>query len=1000
MSRWFVLPAVIACAFVLAANPAPAQSGPGTTLVAALAEQLPIVAGIAPRARGRDLSLAALRGLVETASADERFGLELVLQAEHFGPLIREGLVVHDDSGDAPSSAQDIGSAVFSEQPGDRLEVEFATRSSADAGTTVQLCVDVFGDGDYDYGVGAYRTADGSWTLFAQAFEDGSARPIDVDFSFTAGLGYRVSLDYGDLPTPPEPDRPVRAGVQAWRSGRTGFDETPVATLGYAVNYALVLFLHLLETVPGIELRLAAALALANNNIYAAADVPTRDAILADMARHAGFYEELSVWQHETRTAYRLDDLPVVALTLWADRVRTEEYLSDGRLSLDEYREFVDSIDAYERIRRMAMEAGLYSRSMSQTAMRLEEYVVANQLYRASVAAYDEWHGLGTIDDDQWRSIRAEFSREVFALPHFGRVRAPDQNAWLNRQLSLWDEMGYFIGDCGTSTTMQLAFYRAAGIAPVSCQYYNAHDSMAYTHNFPCYYDPTRRLWTAYQRPRDSGTPLYLHLSKPQWHHALATYDWQVQGDAISCYTYPGERGTDSEIRRLLDTGITEEHFRELFLGSGGLKPGTFFGPGRGAAPRRPLDRDGDGISDAVELDYGLDPTAARSPDARRGASLVGEVTSRGGLSVGASPTLVPRLSLPRDEAALGSVLNTGLVVGRDAFLRGRFEVALVDASVRPGPLVVDVDLPAVGRLGVNLSTEAGTSLTGYTLVHHSPDGVRISVDPPPGRYRLGIYRIVGDAWTWQGELRFDVLRAAELPQSDGFAIRAPYPVWTGEGFDGAPISMDPAAGILELTSGEVVLDFVGATDDELAFSLMQGERWLEGFVRWERRDGGYRVWVGAPAAGEYRLFASLVEAGSWQAISEYRLYAPRGVELPRVGGGSRATSPYPILTADAIAAGVEYVGPVPGSVLLGPRGYSFSVRAPQRVELWHGLYRVRPTGWTLVEGASTGSREGEDLTIRVDGAGVPEPGRYAATFSFFTGGEWLYGGCVYVDVE
>lgn len=162
-----------------------------------------------------------------------------------------------------------------------------------------------------------------------------------------------------------------------------------------------------------------------------------------------------------------------------------------------------------------------------------------------------------------------------------------------------------------------MAFYRAAGIAPLSLQYIDAAEPAIYTHNFPAYCDPDFQRWLSEQEPVavvapgtvvDSTKQVYLHFMKPTWNfrNPVDRYDEPSRPGRIFATRYQGDAADIARIADFLATGWARDRFESVFMSNRTLEPGLFFTDETASAML--VDSDSDGLND---------PLDARSPGVR-----------------------------------------------------------------------------------------------------------------------------------------------------------------------------------------------------------------------------------------------------------------------------------------------------------------------------------------------------------------------------------------------
>lgn len=401
-------------------------------------------------------------------------------------------------------------------------------------------------------------------------------------------------------------------------------------------NHALELLNHLVASgtvIPGDTM--AAALALVNSSLFENGTAPVRSAIKEDLIAHYKLYREIVAWQKTWRIKYRLDRLPLLAQVCWADRKRRLD--RSDRLSLGLYREFIDSIENLSVVHRMvrALHPERYDR-LHALAGGLESHVKGMNIYRASMESLRKQEARKKKRPSKvYLDALREYQQGLYYRFYLGKKRRWDQFGWLNYQLPKIRQYGKYRGDCGTVTAMQMAWYRGAGIAPLSLQQ-RPVPSHIVGHNFPAYYDPFRNRWISVQYPAYEDVPMYLYISLPVLHYQRYNFFYRKTGEQYRLAYYPGELGSTAKVRSALQNGFPHAMLQQLQWGQDTLTPGLLINrftvpAGDADADRDQLlrddelrlglnpdnnDSDGDGRSDSWELEHGFDPRSASSPGA------------------------------------------------------------------------------------------------------------------------------------------------------------------------------------------------------------------------------------------------------------------------------------------------------------------------------------------------------------------------------------------------
>lgn len=376
-----------------------------------------------------------------------------------------------------------------------------------------------------------------------------------------------------------------------------------------------------------------AAIALVNSWPWSIADGETRAAILDDCAAQYALYLDIADWQAREKLAYRIEGYPLAAKVLWADRLGTSYWpLAEAmrarggeKLGLELYREFYDRPEKLAELRDLVRAEGLASESITETCRALEDFVHGKRAYRSSMENLEDFAARGGFSAEDLEAARAEKAAGGYYRTYLGKERRWDEFSWFNYQWGLFREAGRFEGDCGTTTAVQMAFYRACGIAPISLQYINPDGVAAYTHNFPGYWHPAMQRILAVQKPvfravggkaLETAVPEWLHYTKPAWHawKFPAEYRSLKTGgakEAADYAYYPGDSGDQLRIASLLSIGWERAAFEASLWGDAGLSKGSFFSEAR--SPRKLVDSDGDGLPDPLEKQLGTSPAKVDS---------------------------------------------------------------------------------------------------------------------------------------------------------------------------------------------------------------------------------------------------------------------------------------------------------------------------------------------------------------------------------------------------
>ncbi len=373
---------------------------------------------------------------------------------------------------------------------------------------------------------------------------------------------------------------------------------------------------------------------LANNYLYSIATAEAKSAIVADCFAQRQIYLEIIAAQKAQGLSWGLGSLPLAPKLLWAERLGpsfweiANEMFAHGLplMDLELYREFVDSPESLRLIRSILVKADIIRPSLRESVRLIERFVEENRAYRSSMENLEDFQRRGIFSQAELDAARAQADAGGYERLYRGKTRRWDAFNWLNAQCTLYAQAqrksteGRFQGDCGTTTTVQMAFFRMAGIAPLSIQWIHYRKIPAFTHNCPGYYHPAFQRWFANQKPvfyeggkaLSSAEPTFIHYSKPVWHSLRYANDWRLAAhspaqEAIHYSYYPGEFSDNHVILSLLSIGIPASVLDEsLWRIPDGLSSGKLIPKGLNA--QSAADRDFDGIPDLVERELGSEP--------------------------------------------------------------------------------------------------------------------------------------------------------------------------------------------------------------------------------------------------------------------------------------------------------------------------------------------------------------------------------------------------------
>lgn len=378
-------------------------------------------------------------------------------------------------------------------------------------------------------------------------------------------------------------------------------------------NFALILLVHLLQEdayLPGDTISMA--LAVANNYFYSIADEETKKQIRADLIKHFSYYKKILAWQQKTDLGYDLSLAPIIPKIYWASRQRNLDLLQNLKtININEYKEFVDTIENLEFMHELLITNKLADAdSLMGLARNIEQFTEKNIVYRAQIEQHRNKLVKNPLDNNARQAI-AEYDHGEYTINFMGKNRRWDLFYWLNYQMRLFREFGYFKGDCTTETTFQMNLYKAAGIPSLANQIRPVRRG-DYTHNSPLYYNIFFKKWDTIQFPKEGETDYYVHFEKPIWHHLKYEMDgrkYKSEEREVHSAYWQGEMANWQKIVHFRKRGFTDEHFEQMFLSDITQQSGFIFNST--SAPTLILDSDNDGILDEFEFFYNTDQLSA-----------------------------------------------------------------------------------------------------------------------------------------------------------------------------------------------------------------------------------------------------------------------------------------------------------------------------------------------------------------------------------------------------
>lgn len=977
----------------------------------------------------------ALRAYAETDNEEITEGMQHLLQPAHYNERIRtrmrtKTIVIDGDGRDwiaipahTPKTPRFMERARYALDEDDTLFALATLARGLASNDAVQVCIDCVGDGYFDFGIWGVVAENGTFYHGGTDFGNTNARISEgYDIAYGSDIEVRVSLQ--DLVKGRGPlKEEIRVRLDAWNTKRdTLSSDDPLVYIDRAPNYAFRLLLRLLAEACYTEGdTMTLALALANNYIYAKGTEETRAAIEKDIIAHYRLYQEIRAWQEEEKTAYALAEAPLVPKIFWADRVRTVEYDNEGRLPIARYREFVDSIETYKSVRTMARTHALYTRGYTETAARIEEFETAHHFYRTSLAYYENKTRSGEFDDACLRGITQEVAKGAFQETCFGTTRELYDFQWINNQVRRYKTRGRFEGDCGTMTTVMIALYKMAGIPAASFQWYENPDigSARKMHNFPLYYHNRLRAWVAKQTPGTNEYPLYLHYTKPKWHHAIYHNDYETTDTHIASAYYPGDRAETFRITHFLRVGFPEDRFERVFFSGDTLTKGLFFTEETapftfpdededglidkdearmGTSPRE-RDSDGDGALDRQEVDYGTDPRSESS-----------------------HPFALPTLSGFVKAACVMKTNNEGVYyefftnadevhrfrnryhfTPSDVFDRAHYRFFTFEKTRdENGSFTFTFRLPKETRLSVSFyNTHDNTIKNGYTAVSHDGHFARIRMLPPRGSSQAFLYLTRGTNTYTMGVIRVTAFN--DTPHAtwrDATSI-TPFPEHFAPAFFTHNLSFTPSfVGNIRMRKARDVTFALAAPPhvDEIRGLLRDGEENEQyGQVAVAPNAKGYDVTLLPTKRGTYTLDLFVVTNGKWEWVTRMKVDAEEDARLSFPTPGVTSKGAFPLCTKAFHEAGLSFQTKHAGYIAFEKESATVTLRVPDDVTLWHGVYREQGEAWNEVKDVSSAERKRSRYSITI---APKHRGRYRVDISFKDAGKWQFGARFYVAYQ
>ncbi len=759
----------------------------------------------------------------------------------------------------------------------------------------------------------------------------------------------------------------------------TGFDGTEALTLilqeddylrilrqdSAPVNHSLFLLLYLFDNNAFSQGDvITPAIALAHSTLFSLAAGEAKQAILEDILEQYVFYREILDWQDEIGVYYSLRNAPLIPKILWADRSSFLNYLGlyyvlgtdrFDEIDLSEYREYVDSIDTLRRLNRIIRENHLVTHSLQGTAASLEEWVHTNRFYVTT--PFDillDFHERGMYPDrmlTRARDLMAAGGDEI----SIGGIDYPWNGIhWINRQYRMYLEDGHFLGDCGNTTIIQLAMYRAAGIAPLSARWEDLTNNPALSHVFPGHYDPGRGLWCYYQRPDNLAVlpgeevQQMRHLFIiPRWHsfQEPVTYEWDREARVAYGSHYPGDITSREILLEFFYQGMNEEILTRFFLDPVPFEPGLFF-------PR---------TIEEVETHITEDEYLLASGH------------------------------LPEDTVCIAeSVYYMEESLGIGDIESPLFQIASGD---RPESRLC-FSVPNTEEYACYSDIEGENLPNNIKLISSEGNSLEYQVSfLNTGRYSTWLYRIEGDQYIPLIRVIHRVIQDAGIQIAEGMDSVAPY-FQPSENYQNARVSVPFGYGHVIAENGTAILP-INRLDPshDVAFTMFDetGQHQYQGFAAIEGTSDQLFLRVTPPGPGNYRIYLFLLQESQWTYSGMATVTVPDSITTEYQNG---RFAPYPFTNSRFADRGFRFSDDSPGETVRRGEDISYRIFGSAGFDIrcyitdpegqqQHGLHRVRevPGGHEII-------------------FSPVQAGRYKINFHSLEDEEWVWIGYAFVTVD
>lgn len=432
----------------------------------------------------------------------------------------------------------------------------------------------------------------GTWTGLSDAHAE--AKPL-AGLVGAVGKAAELAIDIRDF-VPPAKAKPVWAvWVEArrktarqvqWFSSRflPVFNEG--AQPGVAAGPYVRTFLSLCAdaTLEDSD-RAAAAIAITSATMYECGNAEVQTLLRADNAAFLALAREISQWQSERHTLYRLRDYPLEAQLAWACRTprnwRFLELSRDPKHASNDRENYLwasTGIDALRGFRATAIKEGLAEVSLAETAKRIDRWVLEKQTYTRDPDVLERQllNADDPLEEEALRQALAAAEQRQGNAEVVGQFRGkPVSEFHLSHSATMLAQIrkrGRALGNCIQHTFLCQDLMRAIGMAPLAFGAEPTSPDEA-GHRWPGYYDPQSRCWRSYQPGRKDAREWYFHAVRvPVYTYAAlaphVSLDRQYKGPRPLPLVF-SRRMTGVEIQRLAQEGIGETAVREWMLTPG-----------------------------------------------------------------------------------------------------------------------------------------------------------------------------------------------------------------------------------------------------------------------------------------------------------------------------------------------------------------------------------------------------------------------------------------------